>query len=206
MIGSVFFYIFAFLSIMGSLMVILPKNPVYSVLSLIFTFINVAALILLLNAEFLAMTLIIVYVGAIAVLFLFVVMMLDINVVSRKKNVFSLVGVIFTIFLLYIIMDSKRESMVKLVTFNITNKLSIIDSKMTNTHQIGSVLYTDYIIQFQLAGMVLLLAMIGCITLTYNKRVNKKLKIDPNESNTRNVEMVKVGFNQGIKDIDYGNN
>lgn len=165
--------------ILSSLMVVLSKNPVYSVLYLIFSFFNAAIIFLLSNAEFLAMTLVIVYVGAVAVLFLFVVMMLNINVSAVKEGFLKylpfgiLLIIIFITELILVFSDISIFS-------NSDSKIDmyqLLQSGNTNTQSIGLYLYTDYFIVFQISGFVLLVAMIGAIVLAFQKN-NSSLKQD----------------------------
>ena len=170
-----FFYFFSFLIISSSILVIFSNNAVHSVLFLIFTFFNSAILFLLMNAEFLAMTLVIVYVGAIAVLFLFVVMMLNISESVIKEGFLKYFP--FALILIAIFITEL------LIVFNLDNfqipeniKIDIDSSSENNTKSIGLFLYTDYFIIFQISGFILLLAMIGAIVLAQNEE--KKLKIN----------------------------
>lgn len=175
-------------------MVISARNPVHSVLFLILAFFNAAGLFVLLGAEFLAMLLVVVYVGAVAVLFLFVVMMLDINFAELREGFLQYlpIGAVVGIVLLselvlvggsWVLSEGPRET-----------PLPIPDEKMTNTHALGHVLYTDYIYLFQAAGLVLLVAMIGAIVLTHRRRtgVHKQrvaTQIDRRKEDT--IEVVK---------------
>ena len=171
------FYLFALSTITGGLFTVLSRNPVHSVLWLILSFLSSAGLFILLGAEFLAMLLIIVYVGAVAVLFLFVVMMLN---VAHQKNTFFksthgsrhipiglLVSLIIFFELVIVVGGWKYKP-------DLINSISLEISEVSNTHSIGYVLYTDYIHLFQLSGMILLVAMIGAIILTYRKREGLK--------------------------------
>mgnify|MGYP001498490934 CR=1 FL=1 len=201
------FYFFSFLIVCSSFLVVFSNNPVHSVLFLIFTFFNSAIIFLLMNAEFLAMTLVIVYVGAIAVLFLFVVMMLN---VSKQKNEWLggeknsnhipigllISGVIF--FELIIVVGGWKYKPELLKTFSSIG----IDLDSTNTHEIGKVLYTDYIHLFQLSGMVLLVAMIGAIVLTFRKREGIKRQSyfkQISRERTEGVELADPKNNEGVK-------
>ena len=203
---SIFFYIFSFIAVFSSIMVITSKNTVHSVFFLILDFISISCLFIMIGAEFLGMMMLIVYVGAVAVLFLFIVMML--NVTQQKNQWFSskgssthipvglLVSVVIFFELIIVIGGWKYKP-------NIQNTLSLeISSETTNTHSIGSVLYTDYIYLFQIAGMILLVAMIGAITLTFSKRENVKRQNYfhqiQRQKNTA-VSLVEVESNKGIK-------
>ena len=165
------FFIVSIIIITSSLLVILSKNPIHSVLFLILVFFNTAILFLFSEAEFLAMILLIVYIGAVAVLFLFVIMMLDINTASFLNYLPTglFVGFIILLELLYVISQSKLIFLTKNITENkITNEI------FENTKIIGNVLYTDYFLLFQLSGIILLVAMIGAILLTLRKREGAK--------------------------------
>ena len=199
------FLIFSIVLIFSSLMVIVSNNPVYSVLYLIFSFFNAAVIFLLSNAEFLAMTLIIVYVGAVAVLFLFVVMML--NVAQQKKSWFIgkksthipfglFVSVIIFLELLVVIGGWKYKENI------MSSSTLFINKDISNTHSIGMVMYTDYILYFQISGIILLLSMIGAIVLTYQKRENIKKQSYINQisrEKTSSIELKNVEFEKGVK-------
>ena len=203
---SLFFYFFSIIAVFSAVMVTLSRNTVYSVFFLILVFVSVSILFIMIGAEFLGMIMLIVYVGAVAVLFLFVVMMLNINeqLQERKKtrgfiNNISLgwiVGSIIFLELLVVIGGWKyKDSFTPLSSLNINTKLS-------NTHALGNVLYTEYIHLFQIAGMILLIAMIGAITLTFSKRENIKrqsyLKQIQRERTT-SISLVDVEKNKGVK-------
>ena len=175
---SIFFYTFSFIAVFSSIMVITSKNTLHSVFFLILDFISVSCLFIMIGAEFLGMMMLIVYVGAVAVLFLFIVMML--NVTQQKNQWFSskgssthipvglLVSVVIFFELIIVVGGWKYKP-------NVQNALSLeISSETTNTHSIGSVLYTDYIHVFQISGMILLVAMIGAIVLTFRQRSGLK--------------------------------
>ena len=162
-----FFYFFSFLIISSSILVIFSNNAVHSVLFLIFTFFNSAILFLLMNAEFLAMTIVIVYVGAIAVLFLFVVMMLNISESEIKEGFlkyfpFGLILIAIFITELFLIFNFDNFPVSENVKIDV-NKIDLIE--VSNTKLLGLFLYTDYFIIFQISGFILLLAMIGAIVL-----------------------------------------
>lgn len=163
---NIFFLLFASIIILSSIAVISSRNPVHSVLFLILAFVNSAGIFLLAGAEFLAMILLIVYVGAVAVLFLFVVMMLNISIdtikTQARKYFFSggLVGLILLLELIF--------SFANLDNITKVNSNTFIDQ--SNTHNIGNVLYTDYFFTFQLSGCILLVAMVGAIVLTLRRR------------------------------------
>jgi len=165
---ALFFYLFAGLCVASAFMVIAAKNPVHSVLYLILAFVNAAGLFVMLGAEFLAMILIVVYVGAVAVLFLFVVMMLDIDFTELKRGAMQYIvpGLGVGLMLLF------EAGVVVGLNWQIApgTLLHAAPSGMTNTEALGHVLYTDYVYYFQLAGLVLLVAMIGAIVLTLRAR------------------------------------
>ncbi|MFV0251531.1 MAG: NADH-quinone oxidoreductase subunit J [Rickettsia aeschlimannii] len=203
----IFFYLFATLITISSLCVILSKNSVYSVLWLIFAFINGAGLMILLGAEFLAMMLIVIYVGAVAVLFLFVIMMLDMHfnktITQLKENLalsIFIALIMFADLVIIILLGTKNINFNSNVSFAITNNIS-------NTKAIGGVLfYTDFMLPFQMAGLILFVAMIACITLTLKKRegvkrqdISKQLR--HNKENT--VLMTKPILNKGVENIKY---
>ena len=171
-ISTIAFYVFAALTIASAFMVISAKNPVHSVLYLILAFFNSAALFVLLGAEFLAMILIVVYVGAVAVLFLFVVMMLDINFAELRQGflqylpIGGLIGIILLIELILVVSGWVLTP----DAIKIGIETAPLVSNMTNTEQLGQVIYTQYAYLFQIAGMILLVAMIGAIVLTNRKR------------------------------------
>ena len=157
--------------ITSSLLVIISKNPIHSVLFLILVFFNTSILFLFSNAEFLAMVILIVYIGAVAVLFLFVIMMLDINITKLRQTFLNylpiglFVGFIILLELFYVVSQSKLNFV---QTSSIDNNIS--DQILDNTKIIGNILYTDYFLLFQISGIILLVAMIGAIFLTIRKR------------------------------------
>ena len=175
---AIFFYFFSIIAVFSAIMVIASKNTVHSVFFLILDFISISCLFIMIGAEFLGMIMLIVYVGAVAVLFLFVVMML--NVAQQKDEWFkgkiftshipfgSLISIIIFLELIIVIGGWKYKP-------NLIDTSSIqIDKNFTNTHALGNIIYTDYIHLFQLAGLILLVAMIGAIVLTYRKREGVK--------------------------------
>ncbi len=200
MFAAIIFYAFAALLILTSLSVVLVKNPVHAILSLILAFFTAAGLFVLLGAEFIAMILIIVYVGAVMVLFLFVVMMLDINFVKLKEGFIRYVPLallVAAIMLteLYLILGVSIEQKTFLATPQATT------AGISNTHAIGAVLYTDYIFPFQLAGGVLLVAMIGAIVLTLRHRDGvKRQKISRQVHRTvkESLDVVRVESGKGV--------
>ena len=189
------FYVFAAVATAAGVMVISARNPVHSVLFLILAFFNAAGLFVLLGAEFLAMLLVVVYVGAVAVLFLFVVMMLDINFAELREGflqylpIGALSGVVLLAELALIagswaFSGGTGEA-----------PLPVPDEKMTNTHALGHVLYTDYIYLFQAAGLVLLVAMIGAIVLTHRRRTGvhrQRIATQIERRREDTIEVVKV--------------
>ncbi|MBM3570279.1 MAG: NADH-quinone oxidoreductase subunit J [Alphaproteobacteria bacterium] len=200
-LAALAFYLFAAIAVAAGAMVIGARNPVHSVLYLILAFFNAAGLFVLLGAEFIAMILVIVYVGAVAVLFLFVVMMLDINFAEFRQGfhqylpVGGLIGLILLVELLLVVagwnLDPDMLSLAAAPT----------PAEITNTHAIGQVLYTRYIYLFQAAGLILLVAMIGAIVLTLRARTGvRRQSIAAQLARTRAeaVELRKVAPRQGI--------
>ena len=165
------FSIVSIIIIISSLLVIISKNPIHSVLFLILVFFNTSILFLFSNAEFLAMVILIVYIGAVAVLFLFVIMMLDINITKLRQTFLNylpiglFVGFIILLELFYVVSQSKLNFA---QTSSIDNNIS--SQILDNTKIIGNILYTDYFLLFQISGIILLVAMIGAIFLTIRKR------------------------------------
>jgi len=201
--STLLFYIFSSILVICALAVISAKNTVHSVMFLILAFVNAAGLFVLLQAEFLAMLLIIVYVGAIAVLFLFVVMMLNIDEVKKRIRGTSY---IFTILISAILMIELYiiTNMADIFSYNFTKTSMLpINPNITNTEAIGNVLYTDFIFPFQLAGGVLFVAMIGAIVLTIreNQRFIRKQSISQqvNRKKADCVEVVTPKSGQGIE-------
>ena len=198
-----FFYFFSLIAVVSAIMVTVSKNTVDSVFFLILDFISISSLFIMVGAEFLGMIMLIVYVGAVAVLFLFVVMML--NVAKQKNTWFKsstnsahipiglLVSIIIFFEVIIVIGGWKYKP-------ELSNKIVVSD--ITNTHSIGNVLYTEYIHLFQLSGMVLLVAMIGAIVLTFRKREGlkrqsyfKQLSRERNDS----ISILNVKSNEGVK-------
>lgn len=177
-LAAVFFYIFAFILIMSAVMVIFARNPVHSVLFLILAFFNAAALFLLSGAEFLAMILLVVYVGAVAVLFLFVVMMLDIDFIALKQGVrrHALLGItIGVIFLAELLAMFNLAIFPKTsVALHVSPPQAGTETNIENSVALGNILYTDYVFYFELAGLILLVAMIGAIILTLRHKIGVK--------------------------------
>jgi len=201
MIAALAFYMFAFFTILSAVMVVSMRNPVHSVLFLIFAFFNAAGLFVLLGAEFLAMILVIVYVGAVAVLFMFVVMMMDIDFVELRQGflrylpIGGAVGLVMLIELIAIV--SGWDS----ITKGHMTLASATPGNVTNTEALGQVIYTQYIYLFQAAGLVLLIAMIGAIVLTHRKREGVRKQIISEQLARKvsdTVEVVKVTTGKGI--------
>ena len=199
---SLIFYFFSFIAVLSALLVISSKNPVHSVLFLILSFVNASGLFILLGAEFLAMILVVVYVGAVAVLFLFVVMMLDINFVQLREGFLqylpfgALLGIVLFVELIMIFLSNKLTD-ISLIEYNVLPALKEIE----NTKEIGSVLYTEYFYLFQLSGLILLVAMIGSIVLTLRQRpgvkkqsIYKQINIDAK----RAIEKKKINIGSGV--------
>ena len=199
-VAQIFFYLFSALMIGSAVMVIVARNPVHSVLFLILAFVNAAGLFLLMGAEFLAMILIVVYVGAVAVLFLFVVMMLDVDFAELKQGFAKhlplgiILGLILFIELAMVIGTY-------LVSPDATHTTPTLDPSVSNTAALGRVLYTEYVYYFQTAGLVLLVAMIGAIVLTLHHRTNvKRQNIAAQVARTKDtaMELRKVQPGQGL--------
>jgi len=203
---SLFFYFFSTIAVFAAIMVTVSRNTVYSVFFLILVFISIAILFIMIGAEFLGMIMLIVYVGAVAILFLFVVMMLNITEQLTERSsrrglvnnisIGSIVGVIIFLELLVVIGGWKyKGTFVPLSTINLNLDIS-------NTHALGNVLYTDYIHLFQISGMILLVAMIGAITLTFSKRENIKRQSYFNQIQREKdsaVSLVEVESGKGVK-------
>ena len=199
---SITFYLFSSVAVFSALMVISSKNPVHSVLFLILSFVNASGLFVLLGAEFLAMILVVVYVGAVAVLFLFVVMMLDINFIKLREGFLqylpfgALLGIVLVIELGILYLTDTAS--------NIINSNSSLEPKIyeiENTKMIGEILYTKYFYLFQICGIILLVAMIGSITLTLREKGGvKRQNIDSQNSvdALNAIEKKKVKLGDGI--------
>ena len=203
---AIFFYIFSIIAIISAIMVTASKNTVHSVFFLILDFISISCLFIMIGAEFLGMIMLIVYVGAVAVLFLFVVMMLN---VAQQKNQWLLsedssghipIGLIISALIFFELIIVIGGWKYKPDLFN-SNKLDT-SSQLSNTHSLGQILYTDFIHVFQISGMILLIAMIGAIVLTFRQREGvKKQSYLKQISRERNegVEVLEVQSNKGIK-------
>lgn len=212
-IYSLIFYCFSFFLLLSGLMVISVKNPVHSVLWLILAFFCASGLFLLLGAEFLAMVLVVVYVGALAVMFLFVVMMLNIEVEMIKKHanklwpLWSLIAAVFIgdIYLVY----NKSLSNHYFYNHGSTKQVPFVDAvnpipnyeEVTNVHALGKLIYTDYFYAFQLCGIVLLIAMVSAIVLTLrDKRFSKRQDISKqvNRNHKKSIEIVQIQSRKGV--------
>ena len=203
---TIFFYIFSVIAVISAIMVTASKNTVHSVFFLILDFISISCLFIMIGAEFLGMIMLIVYVGAVAVLFLFVVMMLN---VAQQKNQWFLsksssnhipIGLIISaiIFFELIIVVGGWKYKPDLVN---PNDLSLINN-VSNTHSLGQILYTDYIHIFQISGIILLVAMIGAIVLTYRQRerVKKQSYVKQiSRERSEGIEIIEVASNKGVK-------
>ena len=198
--AQVFFYLFSTVMIGSAFMVIAARNPVHSVLFLILAFVNAAGLFLILGAEFLAMLLVIVYVGAVAVLFLFVVMMLDVDFAELKQGflqylpVGSLIGAVVLIELVLVLSSWSASSA------SVGAAGAPVPSDVSNTLAIGRVLYTKYVYFFQAAGLVLLTAMISAIVLTLRHKPDVKRQViaDQNARDKSDVKLQKVPSRAGV--------
>ena len=202
---AIVFYIFSLIAIVSAIMVTVSRNTVNSVFFLILDFISISCLFIMIGAEFLGMIMLIVYVGAVAVLFLFVVMML--NVAKQKNTWFKsssnlshipiglFVSIIIFFELIIVIGGWKYKP-------ELTNSITLNINEVTNTHSIGYVLYTEYIHLFQLSGMILLVAMIGAIILTFRKRAGLKRQSyfkQISREREDGVELIDVKKNKGVK-------
>jgi len=203
---SIFFYTFSIIAVISAIMVTASKNTVHSVFFLILDFISISCLFIMLGAEFLGMMMLIVYVGAVAVLFLFVVMMLN---VAQQKNQWFIakdsakhipVGLIISLIIFFEIIIVIGGWKYKPDLFDLNN--SINNFSLTNTHSLGQVLYTDYIHVFQLSGMILLISMIGAIVLTFRQRTGVKKQSylkQISRERSEGVQVLEVESNKGIK-------
>ena len=202
---AIFFYVFSIIAVVSAIMVTVSKNTVHSVFFLILDFISISCLFIMVGAEFLGMIMLIVYVGAVAVLFLFVVMML--NVAQQKNQWFIseensghipvglLISAIIFFELIIVIGGWKYKPDLFISSSSISNEI-------TNTHSLGQVLYTDYIHIFQISGMILLIAMIGAIVLTFRQRegVKKQSYLKQiGRERADGVEVLEVASNKGVK-------
>ena len=203
---AIFFYTFSIIAVVSAIMVTASKNTVHSVFFLILDFISISCLFIMIGAEFLGMIMLIVYVGAVAVLFLFVVMML--NVAQQKNQWFAgqatskhiPVGLIISTLIFFEIIIVIGGWKYKPEIFDINNSLA--NTSVSNTHSLGQVLYTDYIHVFQISGMILLVAMVGAIVLTFRKRSGVKRQSyikQISRERAEGVEVLEVQSNKGVK-------
>ena len=203
---SIFFYTFSIIAVVSAIMVTVSKNTVHSVFFLILDFISISCLFIMIGAEFLGMIMLIVYVGAVAVLFLFVVMML--NVAQQKNQWFASeassrhipVGLIISVIIFFELIIVIGGWKYKPDLFDINNSLN--NFSISNTLSLGQVLYTDYIHVFQLSGMILLVAMIGAIVLTFRKRSGVKTQSylkQISRERSEGVEVLEVENDKGVK-------
>ncbi|WP_440697512.1 NADH-quinone oxidoreductase subunit J [Candidatus Pelagibacter sp. HIMB1709] len=203
---AIFFYTFSIIAVVSAIMVTVSKNTVHSVFFLILDFISISCLFIMIGAEFLGMIMLIVYVGAVAVLFLFVVMML--NVAQQKNQWFASaasskhipVGLIISTIIFFELIIVIGGWKYKPEIFDVNNSLKVSD--LSNTHSLGQVLYTDYIHVFQISGMILLVAMVGAIVLTFRQRSNVKRQSylkQISRERAEGVSVVEVASNKGVK-------
>ena len=202
---AIFFYVFSIIAVVSAIMVTVSKNTVHSVFFLILDFISISCLFIMVGAEFLGMIMLIVYVGAVAVLFLFVVMMLN---VAQQKNQWFIseensghipVGLLISAIIFFELIIVIGGWKYKPDLFETTN---LITNEISNTHSLGQVLYTDYIHIFQISGMILLIAMIGAIVLTFRQRegVKKQSYLKQiSRERSEGVEVLEVENNKGVK-------
>tara|TARA_B100001027_G_scaffold105111_1_gene72315 strand:+ start:209 stop:841 length:633 start_codon:yes stop_codon:yes gene_type:complete len=203
---AIFFYVFSIIAVISAIMVTVSKNTVHSVFFLILDFISISCLFIMIGAEFLGMIMLIVYVGAVAVLFLFVVMML--NVAQQKNQWFNSkensghipIGLIIStiIFFELIIVIGGWKFKPELSDSSATQ----ISNEISNTHSLGQVLYTDYVHVFQISGMILLIAMIGAIVLTFRQRAGVKTQSylkQISRERSEGIEVLEVPSNKGVK-------
>ena len=203
---AIFFYVFSVIAVVSAIMVTVSKNTVHSVFFLILDFISISCLFIMIGAEFLGMIMLIVYVGAVAVLFLFVVMMLN---VAQQKNQWFVskdssrhipIGLLISVIIFFELIIVIGGWKYKPDLFNSTK--SSLENGVSNTHSLGQVLYTDYIHVFQVSGMILLIAMIGAIVLTFRQRegVKKQSYLKQiSRERTEGVEVLEVASNKGVK-------
>jgi NADH-quinone oxidoreductase subunit J len=203
---AIFFYLFSLIAIVSAVMVTASKNTVHSVFFLILDFISISCLFIMIGAEFLGMIMLIVYVGAVAVLFLFVVMML--NVAQQKNQWFASeessghipIGLIISTLIFFELIIVIGGWKYKPDLFDLNN--SMANLSLSNTHSIGQILYTDYIHVFQISGMILLVAMVGAIVLTFRKREGVKTQSylkQISRERSEAVQIVEVETNKGVK-------
>ena len=203
---AIFFYVFSVVAVVSAIMVTVSKSTVHSVFFLILDFISISCLFIMIGAEFLGMIMLIVYVGAVAVLFLFVVMMLN---VAQQKNQWFVskdssrhipIGLLISVIIFFELIIVVGGWKYKPDLFN--SAKSFLENGVSNTHSLGQVLYTDYIHVFQISGMILLIAMIGAIVLTFRQRegVKKQSYLKQiSRERTEGVEVLEVASNKGVK-------
>ncbi len=203
---AIFFYVFSVIAVVSAIMVTVSKNTVHSVFFLILDFISISCLFIMIGAEFLGMIMLIVYVGAVAVLFLFVVMMLN---VAQQKNQWFVskdssrhipIGLLISVIIFFELIIVIGGWKYKPDLFN--SAKSSLENGVSNTHSLGQVLYTDYIHVFQISGMILLIAMIGAIVLTFRQRegVKKQSYLKQiSRERIESVEVLEVASNKGVK-------
>ena len=203
---TIFFYFFSIIAILSAIMVVVSRNTVHAVFFLILDFISIGCLFIMVGAEFLGMMMLIVYVGAVAVLFLFVVMIMNVSEQklswfrgSKKSNHIPTGLVISFVILLELIVViggwKYKSSFLKIESLT-------FDKELTNTHLIGNVMYTEYIHLFQISGIILLLSMIGAIVLTYRKRDGVKRQsyfTQISREREDSVRLIDVNFKEGVK-------
>ena len=203
---SIFFYTFSIIAVISAIMVTVSKNTVHSVFFLILDFISISCLFIMIGAEFLGMIMLIVYVGAVAVLFLFVVMML--NVAQQKNQWFASeesskhipVGLIISTIIFFELIIVIGGWKYKPDLFDLNNAVN--NYSVSNTHSLGQVLYTDYVHVFQISGMILLVAMIGAIVLTFRQRKGVKIQSylkQISRERSEGVQVLDVETNKGVK-------
>ena len=202
---AIFFYVFSIIAVVSAIMVTVSKNTVHSVFFLILDFISISCLFIMVGAEFLGMIMLIVYVGAVAVLFLFVVMMLNVALqknqwfISEENSGHIPVGLLISAIIFFELIIVIGGWKYKPDLFETTN---LITNEISNTHSLGQVLYTDYIHIFQISGMILLIAMIGAIVLTFRQRegVKKQSYLKQiSRERSEGVEVLEVASNKGVK-------
>ena len=203
---AIFFYVFSVIAVVSAIMVTVSKNTVHAVFFLIIDFISISCLFIMIGAEFLGMIMLIVYVGAVAVLFLFVVMMLN---VAQQKNQWFVskdssrhipIGLLISVIIFFELIIVIGGWKYKPDLFN--SAKSSLENGVSNTHSLGQILYTDYIHVFQISGMILLIAMIGAIVLTFRQRegVKKQSYLKQiSRERTEGVEVLEVASNKGVK-------
>ena len=203
---AIFFYFFSIVAVISAIMVTVSKNTVHSVFFLILDFISISCLFIMIGAEFLGMIMLIVYVGAVAVLFLFVVMML--NVAQQQNQWFNSkensghipIGLIISTIIFFELIIVVGGWKYKPELLNPNNPQT--SNEISNTHSLGQVLYTDYIHVFQISGMILLVAMVGAIVLTFRKRVGVKTQSyikQISRERSEGIEVLEVPSNKGVK-------